>query len=239
MALGGGPAVFAVGFCAAWGAGYEKESRFGVLVQLMAAALWEHQGSGRKSFAHGREQGLLTASVQAVYQKLGRVALGLSEAWLAESTARGRPVYPRAAGVSLPPSLQDLQVIVVDGKAIKRVAKRLKPLQGRQGGGLGGKALVALEWRRGVAVARATHPDGETNAAKLVPALLPQVRAHVAGARLWVADRQFCDLTQTAAFATGADHFLVRYQPKTHFCPEATRLAQSGQEAQGRAWGEN
>ena len=69
----------------------------------------------------------------------------------------------------------------------------------------------------------ATDHDGETNDAKRVPALLPQVRAHVAGARLWVADRQFCDLTQTAAFATGADHFLVRYHPKTHFCPEASR----------------
>jgi hypothetical protein len=48
------------------GAGYEKEISFGVLVQLIADALLEHQGSGRKSFARGREQGLLTASAQAV-----------------------------------------------------------------------------------------------------------------------------------------------------------------------------
>ena len=81
-----------------------------------------------------------------------------------------------------------------------------------------------------------THPDGETNDAKLVPALLPQVREQVAGTRLWVADRQFCDLTQTAAFAAGGDHFLVRYHPKTHFCPDPTRPAQPGQDAQGRAW---
>ena len=76
------------------GQGYEKESSFRVWVQLIADALLEHQGSGKKSFARGREQGLLTASVQAVYQKLGRVPLGLSEAWLAESTARVRPGYP-------------------------------------------------------------------------------------------------------------------------------------------------
>jgi len=221
------------------GAGYEKEISFGGLVQLIADALLEHHGSGRKSFARGREQGLLSASIQAVYQKLGRVPLGLSEAWLAESTARVRPVYPPTAGLPLPSALQGLEVIVVDGKAIKRVAKRLKPLQGRKGGVLGGKALVALELRSGLAVAMATHPDGETNDAKLVPALLPQVRAHVAGARLWVADRQFCDLTQTAAFATGADHFLVRYHPKTHFCPDVTRPAQSGHDAQGRLWVED
>lgn len=218
------------------GVGYEKEISFGVLVQLIADALLEHQGSGRKSFERGREQGRLTASIQAVYQKLGRVPLGLSEAWLAESTARVRPGYPVAVGLPLPPALQGLEVIVVDGKAIKRVAKRLKPLQGRKGGVLGGKALVALELRSGLAVAMATHPDGETNDAKLVPALLPQVREQVAGTRLWVADRQFCDLTQTAAFALGEDHFLVRYHPKTHFCPDPTRPVQHGQDAHGRAW---
>jgi DDE family transposase len=218
------------------GLGYEKEISFGVLVQLIADALLEHQGSGRKSFERGREEGLLTASVQAVYQKLSRVPLGLSEAWLAESTARLRPVYPEAARLSVSPALRGLAVIIVDGKAIKRVAKRLKPLRGRKGGVLGGKALVALELRSGVVVAMATHPDGETNEAKLIPALLPQVREQVAGKRLWVGDRQFCDLTQPAAFATGADQFLVRYHPKTPFCPEATRPAQRGQDAQGRVW---
>ena len=161
------------------GRGYEKEISFGVLVQLIADALLEHQGSGRKSFERGRDQGLLTASVQAVYQKLGRLPLGLSEAWLAESTARMRPVYPEAARLALAPTLAGLEVIIVDGKAMKRVAKRLKPLRGRKGGVLGGKALVALELRSGLVVAMATHPDGETNEAKLVPALLPQVRERV------------------------------------------------------------
>jgi len=221
------------------GAGYEKVLSFGGVVQLIAAALLEHRGSGRKSFARARENGQLEASVQAVYQKLGRVPLGLSEAWLAESTERVRPVYPAAATVPVPPSVQEFAVMVVDGKAIKKVAKRLKPLQGRKGGILGGKALVALELASGLAVAMATHADGETNEAKLVPALVPQVRTRVAGPRLWVADRQFCDLTQTAAFATAPDHFVVRYHPKTHFCPEATRPVQHGEDAQGRRWVED
>jgi len=218
------------------GAGYEKEIRFEVLVQLIADALLEHQGSGRKSFERGREQGLLTASVQAVYQKLGRLPLGLSEAWVAESTARMRPIYPEPARLALAPALAALEVIIVDGKAIKRVAKRLKPLQGRKGGVLGGKALVALELRSGLVVAMATHADGETNEAKLVPVLLPQVREHVSGQRLWVADRQFCDLTQPAAFVAGEDHCLVRYHPKTPFGPDPTWPAQRGQDAQGRVW---
>ena len=138
------------------GQGYEKEIRFAVLVQLIADALLEHQGSGRKSFARGREQGLLSASVQAVYQKLGRLPLGVSDAWLAERTARMRPIYPGAARLPVASALAGLEVIIVDGKAIKRVAKRLKPLQGRKGGVLGGKALVALELRSGLVVAMAS-----------------------------------------------------------------------------------
>jgi hypothetical protein len=221
------------------GAAYEKVLSFATVGQLMADALLEHRGSGRQSFTRAQENGQVEGSVQAVYQKLGRVPLGVSEAWLAESTVRVRPVYPAAARVPVPSSLQEFAVMVVDGKASKRVAKRLKPLQGRKGGVLGGKALVALELASGLAVAMATHADGETNEAKLVPALLPQVRVRIAGPRLWVADRQFCDLTQTAVFATEADHFVVRYHPKTHFCPEPTRPAQQGADPQGRVWVED
>jgi hypothetical protein len=221
------------------GAAYEKVLSFATLVQLMADALLEHRGSGRKSFIRAQERGELEASVQAVYQKLGRVPLGLSEAWLAESTEQVRPVYPAAARVPVPPAVQEFAVMVVDGKAIKRVAKRLKPLRGRKGGVLGGKALVALELASGLAVAMATDPDGETNEAKLVPVLLPQVRPRLAGPRLWVADRQFCDLTQTAAFAAEGDHFVVRYHPKTHFCPDPTRPPQSGEDGHGRVWVED
>jgi Transposase DDE domain len=218
------------------GAGYKKVLSFVSLVQLIADALLEHRGSGRKSFVRAQERGELEASVQAVYQKLGRIPLGLSEAWLAESTERVRPVYPSALPRVVPSSVQEFTVLVVDGKAIKRVAKRLKPLQGRKGGVLGGKALVALELTTGLAVAMATDPDGETNEARLVPALLPQGRLRVAGPRLWVADRQFCDLTQTAAFAAEQDHFVVRYHPKTSFSPDTSRPAQSGYDAQGRQW---
>jgi hypothetical protein len=136
--------------------------------------------------------------------------------------------------VPLPASLQGLEVSVVDGQAMKREAKRLKPLPGRKGGVGGGKALVALELRRGLAVAMATAPEGESNAAKLVPALLPPVREYGAGVRLGVAARHFCDLTQTAAFTTGAAHFLVRYHAKPHCCPAAMPPAQAGQDAHSR-----
>jgi hypothetical protein len=93
-----------------------------------------------------------------------------------------------------------------------------------------------LELRSGAVVAMATHADGEAIEAELVPALLPQVREQGSGRRLWVADRQVCDLTPPAAFAAGEEHFLVRYHPKTPFCPDPTQPAQRGVDGHGRVW---
>jgi hypothetical protein len=236
MAVGRRSGILLSVFARHSGVGYETESSFGVWVHLLAEALLEHPGRGRKSLERGREQGVLTASVQAVSQKLGRVPLGVSEAWLAESTGRLRPGYPAAARLPVSPALRELQVIIGEGKAIQQVAKRLKPVRGRKGGGLGGKALVALELRSGVVVAMATPADGETNAAKLVPALLPQGRAQVVGSRLGVAERQLCDLPQPAALVSEGEHCRVRYHSKTSFCPDATWPTPRGPDVQGRLW---
>ena len=102
---------------------------------------------------------------------------------LAGCTARLREIYPRepAARTPLPASLDDYEVIVFDGKAIKRVAKRLKPLWGAAGGLLGGRALVAMDLRSGLAVAMRAHPDGDANEVRFVGDLVPEVRRLVAG----------------------------------------------------------
>lgn len=108
---------------------------------------------------------------------------------------------------------------MLDGKVVKRVPHRLRPARQCKGGLLGGKGLVALHLRSGLALGLATDPDGEANDAKLVPDLLPQVRGRLEGSRLWLADRQFCDLaarqrtvnpldvssTLTSAFGMGHD----------------------------------
>ena len=58
---------------------------------------------------------------------------------------------------------------------------------------------------------------------KFVPDLLPAVRSRFAGLRLWLADRQFADLVQTAHFVEDGDHFLVRYNKKLHFHADPSR----------------
>jgi hypothetical protein len=220
---------------------YQKKITFPLMAQLVRDALLEPDGSGHKSFCHAQQDGSLDAVLSSTYDKLGHLPFAVSEAFLAEGAHRLCQVFPdveeAAQNDPLPPSLRDFEVIVVDGKVVKRVPRRLKPARQRKGGLLGGKRLAALHLRSGLVLALSTDPDGEANDAKLVPDLLPQVRSRLAGPRLWLADRQFCDPIQTAAFtAEDGDHFLVRYHSKVHFCPDPLRPAQHGQDSQGRVY---
>jgi hypothetical protein len=218
---------------------YRGELAFASLVHLIADALLQHRGSARQSFQRARESGALTVSHVAAYGKLGRLPPAVSEAFLAEGTDRLLSLFPPRGGVPLPPSVQPFAVTVLDGKAVKRVPKRLRPLRQAPGGVLGGKALAALDLASGLVLAMATTPDGDANDASLVPALLPQVRAR-RQAILWVADRQFCDLTQPPAFAARqGDHFLVRYHPRTTFGPDPAVPGRTGQDRCGRTYGED
>jgi hypothetical protein len=215
---------------------YTKVLEFPTLVHLMHDALLVYRGSGRQSFEHARDAEQLPVSIQAAFGKLRRVPVELSQGFLAECTDRLREAFPKTVAKKNPPSLQTFRVSILDGKALKHVAKRLKPLRGRSGGVLGGRALVAMDFESGLAVAMRADRDGDANDVKLVPELLPEVRQRSAGVRLWMADRQFADLVQTAHFAKEDDHFLVRYNKKVHFHEDLSRKPQKGRDAAGRQY---
>jgi hypothetical protein len=82
------------------------------------------------------------------------------------------------------------------------------------------------------------HPDGEKNDAPLIPGLLPQVRERSTRRRLWVADRQFCDLRQPVLFAEGQDAYLIRFHPKNSFQRAKDRPIRKGVDQQGRRYQE-
>jgi len=218
---------------------YTKVLEFSTLVHLMHDALLVYRGSGRQSFEHARETDQLPVSIQAAFGKLRRVPIELSQGFLAECTDRLRAVFPPTVAKKTPPSLQAFRVSILDGKALKHVAKRLKPLRGRSGGVLGGRALVAMDFESGLAVAMRADGDGDANDVKFVPELLPEVRRRYAGVRLWMADRQFADLVQTAHFVQEDDHFLVRYNKKVHFHEDLSRKPQHGRDIAGRQFVED
>lgn len=213
---------------------YQKVISFAVMVYLIADALLKYHGSGRRAFEKGIENGELETHVGAAFKKLGRLPVALSQALLSRSTAALRKAFPAWAEWKLPHSLRRFRVILLDGKAIKRVAKRLKPLRGIPGGLLGGRALVALEWCTGLVIAMRADEDGDANDVKFVGELVPMVCEQVEGPRLWMGDRAFCDLTGPQHYtAQEGDHFLVRYHPKTPFYPDRQRKPRKGQDERG------
>lgn len=215
---------------------YEGAISFATMVQLVADALLEHSGSGNQSFSRAQEDGRLEASPRAAYGKLGRLPAALSVGLFQEMARLLGELFPVEAQRPQPKSLRRFTIITVDGKTIKRVAKRLKPLRTKTGGLLGGRTLVASERSTGLAVAFVADLDGDANDSRLVPQLLPQVRERLPGQRLWVADRGFCDPMQLSRFAAEGDSFVMRYNAKAKFTRDPEVALRAGVDPAGRSY---
>jgi hypothetical protein len=217
------------------GRGYEDLLTFPAIVALTRDALVLHKGSALPALRRADEHGDLPTCQEAYYAKLRRIPPELSEAFLGEATARLDPLLlPSSTRREvLPASVDGLEVICLDGKQIKRVAKRLKPARGRPGTVIGGKVLAAYLPRTGLAVAMAAERDGEANDIRLMPRAVPLARARTSGPRLWVADRQFCDLDQPALLSEGGDHFLLRRSLRLGFAADPDRPARESIDARG------
>lgn len=219
---------------------YEKLISFPVMVHLVADALMHCGGSGRHAFEQGIADNVLESSIQAAYKKLGRLPIKVSQAFLMECTKALRNLFPESELRPLPESLSKFRLLTLDGKAVKRVAKRLLPLRGVPGGLVGGKALVVREWNTGLAVAMEADADGDANEVRLVGSLLPQVRSAIPGPRLWMGDCAFCDLNQPGHFTADTnDHFLVRHHPKVKFHADPQRPSRKGKDERNRTFVED
>jgi hypothetical protein len=233
---------------------YEDELTFATLVRVIRDALVLHGGSANRAIGDAVDAGRLGAAPSGVYRKLSNLPPALSQALLSRGTARLAPLAAVAAGASrtLAACFDDLDVIVIDGKQLKKAAKRLLSTRAYSSGSLlGAKLLVALSLRAGLAVAMNASEDGEGNDVPLVGGLLEQMQmlraattvtnaaaTAAAAARpfLFVADRQFADLNLPALFTRDGDHFLLRCQKTLTFQGDPSRPAQCGVDEAGRAF---
>jgi hypothetical protein len=222
------------------GRGYEDIVTFPQLVAWIFDALIEHHGSGRQALLHRHRQ-RDDAGHEAFYGKLRRIPSPLSEAFLRDITDRFTALFPDVVAHRLPTSVDAFEVLVLDGKSLKKVAKRLVQTRGTPGKLLGGKLLVAYRPRDGLVLDMSADLDGETNEAKLIPDLMPRLHARGGRAKLVVGDRLFCALKHFAAFAKGNGHFVTRHARTLSFEPDPNRPANATTDASHRAvveqWG--
>lgn len=221
------------------GRAYHKELSFTAVVHLIGAAI-THHGSVHQALQARREQPL-PVSDRAFYGKLARVPLPLSLSLLDEGTQRLQRLLPATLNHAVPGCFDALQVLLVDGKKSKNVAKRLAVCRSQPGRVFGAKLLVCLDARTRLVLAAAAEADGERNDNPLVPALLERLRPHRNLPPLFVCDAQFCDLTQVRRLLGEAALFAFRHHPKTHFHPDPERPARTFVDGHGRTlveeWG--
>ncbi len=220
------------------GRSYERQISFADLVHLLAGGLVVHGQSAHRTFQQAHEAGDLSATARAAYDKVARLPVGLSAALLTQVTARLRGLLPAPGVEAVPDSVAAFTPLAFDGKKVKQVARRLRAARSVRGHVVGGKILVAEDIRTGLAAALAADPDGEASDLTLLPGLLTRARAVVAGPRLWVGDRLFCDLVHLPMLTAEADHFVVRYCGKVKFHPDPKTPAKTGHNSRGQAYTE-
>jgi hypothetical protein len=221
------------------GRSYEGTISFPLFVHLIAHALLGHRGSAHQTFRHAQEDASLDASIQAMYGKLRRVPISLSTGLFTAAAARLQAVGSGAPANPLPRSVAAFQVLGFDGKKLKYVAQRLKPLRGLKGNIYGGKLLTVQDLATQHAVGVEAVPDGEAGDTLLVPAVVDRVRALPTDRpRLWVGDRAFCDYKLLGRLAEGRDQFLVRYNTSCGFHPDETVPPRVGLDDVGRPYRE-
>ena len=81
---------------------YEKIISFAVMVHLIADALLKYNGSGRRAFEKGIENGELETTIGAAFKKLGRLPVALSQAFLSHCTTALRQAFPDGRSGSCP-----------------------------------------------------------------------------------------------------------------------------------------
>lgn len=224
------------------GRGYERTLSFPVLVHLIVDALAMSGASGREAFDGARTNGVLPVSIQAAYGKLRRLPPEVSEAFLFETTRRLQQLWPASIATNkLSACFDQFDVMILDGKTVKNLHRRLKPLRGAATRPLGGKALVALDLRSGLVTAMQTDCDGDANEVRLTPALMQLVRTPSSRPRLWVGDRAFSYLQQTLLLGEGDDEFVVRRRRDISFERDTSERVRNGVDEEGRkieeSWG--
>jgi hypothetical protein len=156
------------------------------MLDVAALVVCRVQPSVRAAYQAMRQQ--VPVSLTALYDKLGGVEMATTEALVAHSAARLRPVI--AALGTGEQWLPGYRIRVLDGNHLAATERRLTVLRGCAAGPLPGHSLVVLEPEVGLAVQRVACEDGHAQERTLLKPII----AAAGSSDVYIADRNFCTL---------------------------------------------
>jgi IS4 transposase len=201
---------------------YTHELLFSTLVALGYDVVFRTQRSVHDAYQARRHE--IAVSAKAVYDKLNRLELGVSEALVCQTADRLRAVVTALKGTTAP-LLAGYRVKVLDGNHLAGTEHRPRPLRSTRAAPLPGVTLVVREAATGLVTAVVCCEDAYTQERALVERVLPRVAAR----DVWIADRNFCTGNFLWAVVARKAFFLVRQHRST-----LTVIAQRARRRSGR-----
>lgn len=181
---------------------YERKLLFSTMLDLTALVVCGVHPSVHAAYKAMREQ--VPVSLTAVYDKLGGVETSTTEALIAHSADRLRPVLDALDATE--PWLPGYRIRVLDGNHLAATERRLQALRACSAGPLPGQALVVLEPEVGLVVQMVACEDGHAQERSLLKPIL----AAAEPSDVYIADRNFCTLGFLFGLAKRSSHFIIR-----------------------------
>jgi hypothetical protein len=185
--------------------GYTRDLQFSTLVQLMADVVLGVKPSVFAAFQAFRQDGRISVSDTALYNKLDRVEPVVSAILVRDSAAQAGPVID-ALQARLTPWLAGYRCRVLDGNHLSSTEHRIAELRDTWAAPLPGKVLVAIDPERMLAEEVFLTEDGHAQERSL----LDEVLQAVCERDLWIADRNFCTLKFLLGIQARKAAFLIR-----------------------------
>lgn len=195
---------------------YERTLLFSSMSRLMAAVVLCRERTVNSAYKKMKEQ--VGVSLTALYEKLTRVELGLSQALVRHSYAQLKEISNHLRSFDNSP-IAGFQPKVLDGNHLAGTERRLKETRNSTAAPLPGKSLVVLDPRREAIADLFPIEDGHAQERSGLDAVIETIERN----DLWIADANFCTLKFLYAIDRRGGRFVIRLHSQLHGEPLGPR----------------
>lgn len=208
---------------------YTRELLFSTVVQLMSEVVCRVRKSVHAAYQMRRER--LNVSLEALYDKLNGMELGVMEALVGHTYQHLAPVQDIWLA-DKPGPLPGFEVRIVDGNHLAGTQHRLKPLRRLRAGALPGQALVVYDPHRKLITHMIGCEDAHAQERTLTGALFDLINQ----GQVWIADRNFCTTPILSGIVDRDAYFLIRQHASTLYVLAETAPRQVGRVPSGTVY---